>query len=245
MDLSTPAIVVAVLPHGEHGAVVRALTPAHGLLAGYVRGGRGRRLRPVLGLGNAVMAGFRARLETQLPALTVELTQSRAALAFDPLAAAALDWLCALAATALPEAQPMPRTHARLDALLTDMATAPPLAWMADLARFELSLLADLGFGLDLTTCAVTGQQHDLAYVSPKSRTAVSRAAGTPYAARLLPLAPLLTGAPAADWPEVADALRTTGHFLARDLLEARATRILPARERLEALVARPNRAMS
>lgn len=239
MDLSTPAIVVAVLPHGEHGAVVRALTPGHGLLAGYVRGGRGRRLRPVLGLGNAIAAEFRARIETQLPALTIELAQSRAALAFDPLAAAALDWFCALTATALPEAQPMPQTHARLDALLTDMATAPPLAWMADLARLELSLLADLGFGLDLTTCAATGQQHDLGFVSPKSRTAVSRMAGLPYAARLLPFAPLLTGAPPVDWPEIADALCITGHFLARDLLDARAARILPARERLEMLVAR------
>lgn len=239
MDLTTPAIVVSVLPHGEHGAIVRALTSDHGLLGGYVRGGRGRRLRPVLGLGNGVSATFRARTETQLPALTVEPTTSRAGLAFDPLAASALDWLCALVSTVVPEAQPVPDIHTRMDALLDAMAQPDALAWAAEIARFELALLADLGFGLDLASCAATGQIHDLAFVSPRSSRAVSQTAGAPYTNRLLPLAPFLIAGSPRGWSDIADALRMTGHFIGRDLIEAGAQRILPARERLAALIER------
>ena len=238
MEVETHAIVCAVLAHGESGAVVRALTPGHGLMAGYVRGGRSRRLRPVLQIGNIVAAVFRARVEEQLPALTAELVRSRAHLAADALGAAALEWLGAVVATALPEGQAHPVVHARLDALLGAMA-GDALAWLPDLARFELLLLAELGFGLDLTRCAATGQADDLAYVSPRSRNAVSRVAGLPYAARLLPLPPFLLGALPADWPQIADALTLTVHFLSRDVLEARAARILSGRDRLAALVTR------
>lgn len=239
MQLETPAIVCAVLPHGEAGAVVRALTPEHGLLAGYVRGGRSRKLRPVLHIGNRVLAEYRARVDSQLAALTIELTVSRAGLAFDPLAAAALEWLGALVAEALPEAQPFADVYARFDALLDAMAVADPGVWQAALARFELALLADLGLGLDLTHCAATGQTHDLAFVSPKSRTAVSRAAGLPYAARLLPLPAFLLDGGGADTAAVIDALSLTRHFLERDLLDGRAGQILPARDRLVHLIER------
>lgn len=239
MQLSTPAIICAVLPHGEAGAVVRALTPGHGLMAGYVRGGRSRRLRPVLIVGNTVDADFRARLDEQLAALTVELIRSRAHLATDALAATALAWLGALVATALPEAQPFPAVHPRLEALLESIAVASPVVWAADLVRFELHLLADLGFGLDLARCAATGQTHDLAWVSPKSRSAVNRASGAPYAARLLPLPAFLIAGTSPDWEQIAQALRLTGHFLTHDVLEGRDARILPARARLEELVER------
>ncbi len=223
--------------------MVRALTPDHGLLAGYVRGGRSRRLRPMLQIGNIVAGEFRARVDTQLPALTIELVRSRAGLAFDPLAAAALEWLGALVAGTLPEAQPYPRVHAHLDALLDAMDTADAQAWAADLARFELALLADLGFGLDLTRCAATGQAHDLAFVSPKSRTAVSRTAGLAYAPRLLPLPAFLIANVSPDWLQIEQALLLTGHFIAADLLDARSRRLLPARERLAHLVARRTQA--
>lgn len=239
MQLSTPAIICAVLPHGEAGAVVRALTPEHGLLAGYVRGGRSRRLRSVLMIGNSVSADYRTRVEEQLAALTIELICSRAHLAADALAAAALAWLGGLIATALPEAQPFPAVYARLDALLDAIAVADPIMWVADLVRCELHLLADLGFGIDLTRCAATSQTHDLAFVSPRARSAVSRASGEPYAARLLPLPPFLLDRSDPDWEQIAQALRLTGHFLAHDVLEGRDARILPARARLEQLVAR------
>src|SRR5215207_5396080 len=109
MLIRTPAIICSLRSHGEHGAIVRALTPDHGLLAGYVRGGRSRRLRPVLMAGNIIEAEYRARTDDQLPSLTAELTHSRAGLLAEPLPAAAIDWLCALTATALPDAQPFPR----------------------------------------------------------------------------------------------------------------------------------------
>ena len=241
MNLETEAIVVALLPHGEHGAIARLLTREHGLVAGYVRGGRSRRLRPVLGVGNRVAAALRSRVDEQLAALTVELTRSRATLAFDARTAAALDWIAALAATTLPEAQAYPAIHDALDALLDAMERAPAGRWLADLARFELTMLAELGFGLDLTQCAATGATTDLAYVSPRSSTAVSRAAGAAYAAKLLPLPPLLLTLDPAPLADIADALVTTGHFLRRDLLDGPRARILPARERLVALIAAPS----
>src|SRR4051794_1801917 len=115
MHVETEAIVCAVRAHGEHGAIVRALTPDDGLLAGYVRGGRSRRLRPVLVPGNLIRAEFRARTEEQLAALTVELSESRAGMMSEALPAAAIEWSTALTATALPEGQPYPRLHEALD----------------------------------------------------------------------------------------------------------------------------------
>src|SRR5688572_31297642 len=111
MRIETQAIICAVRPHGEHGAIVRALTPADGVQPGYVRGGRSRRLRPVLLPGNIVQAEYRARSEEQLAQLSVELVRSRAPLHAEPLAAAAIDWACALTATTLAEAQPYPNIH--------------------------------------------------------------------------------------------------------------------------------------
>jgi DNA repair protein RecO (recombination protein O) len=209
--LVTEAIVCAVRAHGEHGAIVRALTPADGLQAGFVRGGRSRRLRPVLMAGNLVQAEYRARTEEQLAQLTVELTESRGALLSEPLAAAAIDWATALSASTLPEGR----------------------GWAAALVRFELLLLSQLGYGLDLSECAATGAIDDLAFVSPKSGRAVSRAGAGAYADRLMKLPAFLLSGGAADWPEIHDGLRITGHFLGRDLLVERQSEVLAARERL------------
>ncbi len=148
MRIETEAIVVAVRAHGEHGAIVRVLTAGDGLLAGYVRGGRSRRLRPVLMPGNVVMAELRARTEAQLPALTVELVQRRAGLLAEPLAAAAIEWTTSLVAAALPEGQPYPQIHAALDAMLVALESAASArGWASALVGYEAAVIANLGYG--------------------------------------------------------------------------------------------------
>lgn len=234
MHIEAQAIVCAVRTHGELGAIVRALTPADGLVAGYVRGGRSRRLRPILIPGNLVRADYRARTADQLPALTVELVESRWGLLGEPLAAAAIDWTTALTAVALPENQPYPHVYEALDGVLAAVAAAPAARdWAAALVRYELLLLTELGFGLDLSACVVTGARDDLVYVSPKSGAAVSRSGGAPYRDRLLPLPAFLGEGGAGDWPALLDGLRLTGFFLERDVLHGRAADTLAARERL------------
>ena len=148
MHLATRAIVVAVRPHGEHGAIVRALTPDDGIQAGYVRGGKSRRLRPVLVPGNSVQAEYRARTEEQLPHLAVELAHSRAFLLSEPLASAGIEWGCALTATVLPEGQPYPHLYEGLDGLLGAIEAAPSArGWAAALVSYELLILHQTGFG--------------------------------------------------------------------------------------------------
>lgn len=232
MQVDAQAIVCAVRPHGEHGAIVRALTPDDGLLAGYVRGGHSRRFRPVLVPGNLIRAEYRARTPEQLPALTVELAESRAMLLGEPLPALAIDWSTALTAAALPEGQPYSPLYQALDAVLSAIVAAPAAqGWATALVRYELLLLASLGFGLDLSACVATGAREDLAWVSPKSGAAVSRAAGEGY--KLLPLPPFLLEGGYAGWADVLDGFRLTGHFLERDVLHGRAAEVLAARERL------------
>lgn len=234
MRLETQAIICAVRAHGEHGAIVRALTPADGIQAGYVRGGRSRRLRPVLMAGNTVHADYRARTEDQLPHLSVELTASRGALHSEPLAAAAIEWATALAASALPEGQAYPRVFQALEGLLQAIEAAPSArGWAAALVRYELLVLAELGFGLDLSECAATGATADLAFVSPKSGRAVGAVAGEPYRAQLFALPPFLLEGGAAGWEDIDAGWRITGHFLARDLLIERQADLLDARARL------------
>lgn len=239
MHLTATALVLTALAHGEHGAVVRFLTPADGVQAGYVRGGRSRKLRPVLQPGNVVAVDLRARVDEQLAAATVELVTSRAGLAFDRTSAAATEWLTTLTAATLGEGQAQPRLHAGLDALCAAMAAgASPLQAAAGVARYELLLLAELGFGLDLDSCAATGTRDDLVFVSPKSAQAVSAAAGEPYRSKLLPLPALLrdTAAPLGH-DDVLAALTTTGWFVERELLSGRAAALAPTRARLVEIV--------
>lgn len=220
--------------HGEHGAIARLLTAESGLLAGYVRGGHSRRLRPVLVPGNDVQAEFRARTEEQLPGLTVELVHSRAPLLAEPLAAAAIDWACALTAAALPEGNPYPALFQALGGVLAAVEAAPAArGWAVALVRYELLLLAELGFGLDLTRCAATGTNDDLVFVSPRSASAVSRAGASGYEARLLPLPAFLVQGGEAEWDAILDGLRLTGFFLERLLLTDRRAEVLAGRERL------------
>lgn len=234
MRFEARAIVCALRAHGEHGAIARLMTRDHGLQAAYVRGARGRRMRPVLIAGNLVEAQFAARTENQLPQATVELVHSRGPLLGEPLPAAAIEWSTALTATALPEGQPYPRLYDVLEGLLDAVEAAPAASgWGASLVRYELLLLAELGFGLDLDSCAVTGSNDDLVAVSPKSGRAVSAAEAEPYAGRLLPLPAFVRSGGRASWQEIADGLDLTGHFLSRDLLTDRAHPIGEARQRL------------
>ena len=234
MRFTTNAIVVSLRPHGEVGAIVRLMTPEHGLQAAYVRGARGRRMRPVLIAGNEVAANLSARTEAQLAQATVELVHSRAPLLSEPLPAAAIDWACALTATALPEGQPYPRLYEALGGLLGAVEAAPAASgWGAALVRYELLLLAELGFGLDFETCAVSGTANDLVAVSPRSGRAVGAAAAAPHKGKLLPLPPFVREGGAASWPEIIDGLALTGHFLLRDIVTDRSAPVADARGRL------------
>src|SRR5947207_2178330 len=151
MRSEVQAIVCALRSHGEHGAIVRLMTPQQGLVAAYVRGARGRRLRPVLIAGNVVQAQLSARTDTQLPQASVELIHSRGPLLSEPLPAAAIEWATVLTATALPEGQPYPRLYEALEGLLDAVESAPSASgWGGGLVRYEVLVLAELGFGLDL-----------------------------------------------------------------------------------------------
>jgi DNA repair protein RecO (recombination protein O) len=234
MRVDTAAIVCALRSHGEHGAVVRLMTPDHGLQAAYVRGARGRRMRPVLMAGNIVQAHLSARTESQLPQATIELVHSRGQLLSEPLPAAAIEWTTVLTATALPEGQPYPRLYQALEGVLDAIEAAPSASgWGAALVRYEVLMLAELGFGLDLERCAVTGSNEGLIAVSPRSGRAVSAAEAEPYAGKLLSLPPFVRDGGTGSWAEIADGLALTGHFLTRDLLTERSRPLAETRARL------------
>lgn len=148
MHIEAPAIICAVRAHAEHGVIVRAFTQEFGLLAGYVRGGRSRAMRPLLIASNVVQCSFRARTQDQLASLTVELIHSRAPLMNEPLASAALDWATALTAATVPEGHPYPPIFGALSALLDAVEMAPAArGWALALAAYEALLLSSLGYG--------------------------------------------------------------------------------------------------
>lgn len=148
MNLRAPAILVAARPHGETASIARMLTEEHGLVAGYVAGGRGRQLRPVMIPGNLVEVELRAKSESQLPFAKLELVESRGPWLTEPLPAAAISWLCALTATALPERNPYPALYQALSAVLGAVCEAPSArGWLPALVSFEVLLLRELGYG--------------------------------------------------------------------------------------------------
>lgn len=225
-------VVLSVRRHGESSAIVEAFTAGQGRHAGVVRGGGGRRMAPLLQPGTQLSFSWRARLEDHLGAFTVEPVRSRAAHFGDALALAGLSSVTALLAFALPEREPHPGLYARSIALLDMLGDEEnwPLAYLA----FEMALLEDLGYGLDLTRCAVSGTRDDLAYVSPRTGRAVSAEAAGEWADRLLVLPPCLLGQGPATASELLDGLRISGHFLERRLAPALGDRPLPeARARL------------
>lgn len=234
MHLLADAIVLTVRAHGEHGAIARGFTREGGVQPGYVRGGHSRRLRPLLQPANLVRGEWRARSDEHLAHVTFELVRSRAPLWAEPLPAAALEWLTVLTAATLPEALPYPRLFDALAAVLDAVEAAPSArGWAGALARYELLLLAEQGFGLDLSACVATGSTDDLAFVSPRSGGAVSRSGAQGYEDRLFALPAFLVEGGAAEIGEALVALRITGHFLERDLLTERRRDTLAARGRL------------
>ncbi len=240
MDWREDGILLARRRHGENAAIIEVFTRDHGLHAGIVRGGAGRRLTPVLEPGNQVDVTWRARLEDHLGSFTVEPVQSRAAaLMSDRLTLAGLNALTGLLSFALPEREPHPNLYDGTLTVLDMLGNSPhwPLAYL----RWEMSLLEDLGFGLDLTECAATGATENLAYVSPKSGRAVSVAGAGKWKTQLLPLTPAMTGDGTAE--DITEALRTTGHFLETGLATSLGNKPVPAaRARLVDLLIRQNR---
>jgi DNA repair protein RecO (recombination protein O) len=216
VEWDAPAIVLDARPYGEGDAVATVMTAEQGSHRGLARGGAARSRAAIWQPGNLVQARWVARLSDQLGSLTAELVHAGAALAMDdPLALAMLSASCAVAEGALPEREPHPRVFEGLLHLIPRLPLGA--AMLPDLIRWEAVLLADLGYGLDLGSCAVTGEEAGLAWVSPRTGRAVSDAAAGEWRARLLRLPSFLAGGNAAEPADWRDGLRLTGHFLARD----------------------------
>ncbi len=232
MQWSEEGIVLGARRHGETSVILELLTARHGRSLGLVRGGRSRTMRPVLQPGNSVLATWRARLEDHLGLYIVEPARLRAASLMDcPFRLAGLTTMLALSQL-LPEREPHPRLYEATFVVLESLADDE--VWPALLVRWELGLLDELGFGLDLTRCAATGASRALRYVSPKTGRAVSLEAGEAYQNRLLRLPAFLLGtAHTPDRADVRDGFTLTGHFLERHLLAPRGLSIPEARSRL------------
>lgn len=236
MEWRAEGTLLAVRQHGESAAIIEVLTEAHGRHLGVVPGGAGRRLTPVLQPGADLDCTWRARLETQLGTFTVEPLKNRAAaLMSEPTELAALATVCALLSVALPERAPYPALCRASRTLLDLIGSAPD--WPAAYLRWELGLLEQMGYGLDLTSCAVTGARTGLVHVSPRTGRAVSAAGAGHWADRLLPLPACLTGAAPAEGDGLLAALAVTGHFLDRHLVPGDRG-LPPARARLLARLA-------
>ena len=241
MDWSDEGILLSAKPLGEANAVAELFTLGHGRHLGLVRGGRSRRMRPLLQPGNLLRVTWRARLSEHLGGFNVELIEAHAGRVLDDAAALAAIGSLAGLARLLPERDPHPQLYAATLHILRSFDDAE--VWPALLVRWELQLLQELGFGLDLSECAATGIDADLAYVSPRSGRAVSRDAGQPYCSRLLKLpAFLLDDAAPAGEGDIAAGFALTGHFLERDVLEPHGLAMPQARERLIGLLARPSK---
>lgn len=243
MEWTDEAFVLAARPHGEGAAVVQLLTRAHGRHAGLVHGGASASKRAVVEPGNRVQATWRGRLPEHLGRLAVEVERPYAAMFMDdPRRLAALATACAIGEAALPEREPHPALFRATEALLDALSSTGDEVWPAVYIRWELGLLGELGFGLDLSSCAATGQADDLVYVSPRSGRAVSREAGAPYADKLLVLpgylAPSSRGGGGVSPGDIGDGLRLTGYFLARHVFDPLNRPLPAARSRLAALLA-------
>ncbi len=226
MEWQAEGLVIGVRRHGETSVILDLFTALRGRHVGMVLGGRSRKLRPVLQPGNGVLATWRARLEEQMGTFAIEPTRLRAGEIMRKAGALhALNHLCGLARL-LPERDPHPDLHDRFAELMDGLDDSRTLA--PRLVDFELALLADLGFGLDLTCCAATGSREDLAYVSPRTGRAVSRVAGEPYRDRIMALPAFLieeadeTRFSRVTTAEALSGFRLTEYFLKRDIFEPR-----------------------
>ena len=214
MEFEDDAYVLSARAHGETGAIVELLTARHGKYVAHVAGGASRRMKPFLQAGARTIVHYRARVSDQLGSAQLEpVGEGPSALFDDRMALAGLSAAAAVAAAALPEREPHPGVFLAFEALTS--ALMLPEIWPAVFVRFEAGLLQELGFGMDLSKCAATGEVDDLIYVSPRTGRAVSRKAGEPYKDRLLPLPPFMlsaqTGLAVGD---VKAGLDLTAHFL-------------------------------
>ncbi|MDB5616911.1 DNA repair protein RecO [Tardiphaga sp.] len=225
MEWTDEGIVLGVRKHGESSAIVELLTRDHGRHLGMVRGGAGSKMRPMLQPGNSVRATWRARIDEQLGYYLMEATRMRAATVLaSGHAVYGVTHLASLARL-LPERDPHEDIYEMLERILNDFDDVSEAA--IHVVRFELAMLTELGFGLDLENCAATGATTDLIYVSPKSGGAVSRIAGEPWRDRLMRLPPFLResgGGGQNSWSDqdLQDGFDLTGRFLLRNVLEPR-----------------------
>ncbi|MBC7144487.1 MAG: DNA repair protein RecO [Thioclava marina] len=241
MDWQDYGTILSARPHGESSMIVELFASAHGRHAGVVRGGASRKMAGMLQPGNRVMATWRARLEDHLGSFTLEPLQSRAVILSDRQALAGLNAATALLRFTLPEREPHDALFAASEALFDAMAEGGD--WVPLYLRWELGLLEEMGYGLDLSSCAVTGSRDDLAYVSPRSGRAVSRAGAGEWAPKLLPLPLCLLGQGPASLAEIVQGLRLTGFFLGERMAPDLGDRPLPeARQRFVDLLGRSAR---
>ena len=229
MQWTDSGFVLAARRHGESAAIVELLTREHGRHAGLVRGGQSPKLRAVLQQGNEVVATWRGRLSEHLGTLGLEPVHAHAARLIDrPLRLSALAAATTLVAAVLPEREPHPELFTRFSRLVAALDSADD--WGEQYVVWECDLLAGLGFGLDLSRCAATGTTAELAFVSPRTGRAVSRAAGEPYRAKLLALPDFLWREQAAEPADIVTGLDLTGHFLLHHLLAPAGHGLPPAR---------------
>ncbi len=233
MEIAAPGIVLGVSPFGEGDALVSVFSEEHGVYRGLARGGASKSQSSLWQQGNLVQARWVARLSDQLGTFTGELIHAGAALAMDDAwALGIVSALCATAQGALPEREAYPRVFGGVLHLVAHSSRGVLL--LADLVRWELGLLEELGYGLDLGTCAITGARQGLAHVSPRTGRAVAEDAAGLWKERLLILPPFLVVGGDGDAAGWAAGLRLTGHFLARDVFGQRHLPVPPARQRLE-----------
>ncbi|MCU0832150.1 MAG: DNA repair protein RecO [Rhizobiaceae bacterium] len=231
MHWSDDGIILGCRRHGETSVIVEALTRGHGRVLGLVRGGRSRTMQPTLQPGNRVALTWRARLEEHLGQFVIEPTAMRAARLMDSPAGLHGIQLVAAHLRLLPEREAVDGVFDAVDSMIEHLPDAEDAGELV--ARFEIALLEELGFGLDLKRCAMTGAAEGLAYVSPKTGRAVTREAGAPWAGKLLALPPFLRAGAneRADAEGLALAFALTGHFLLRNVYEPRGLDAPPARE--------------
>ena len=231
-EFEDEALVLDARVHGETGAIVHVLTERHGVFAAHVAGGASRRMKATLQPGAGVLFRFRARHADQLGQATLEPTGASPDLLDDPLGLVGLQCACVMTKAVLPEREPHPGAYLALSALMGAMAV--PDIWPAVYVRYEAGLLEELGFGLDLSACAVTGERDDLVYVSPKSARAVSRTAGAPYRDKLLALPPFLLSSQGGLSPgDIAAGMELTGFFLERHVFHPHNKPLPDVRNRL------------
>jgi DNA repair protein RecO (recombination protein O) len=233
MEWAEEGYILAVKPHGETSALLNVFTKSRGRHAGLVRGGRSRRLRPVLQPGNKVSLRWNARLSEHLGSFNVEAVDAHAAsIMQDRLSLAALNSLSALTISALPEREAHPHLFAGFEILLQNIMDVD--IWPALYVRFEIALLEAVGYGLDFSTCAATGSTENLTHVSPRSGRAVSTGAAQPYLDKMLTLPAFLRGGGQVEADDIANGLALSGYFLKSRIFYAINKDIPEARNRLE-----------